>query len=114
MSEVFFDEYENIIIKRLGGHVFADIDDEPRFRFKKYGLTISVRKGPGRFDYFCEVTSPDIPVKVIANGGNIIHAIAMAMDQVQRTMRPYIMTDAAAKFLDDDIKKEFHYDREDS
>lgn len=108
MSEVFFDEEEVAIIEKLGGHTFISMDNHPEFLFKRFNLTIFVTKYEST--YLCKVErsedEKEMPVVVSANGRNIPDAILCGMTAMQRAMRPYILADAAAKFIEDGIKKE--------
>lgn len=110
MSRLAFDEEEEMpIIKKLGGHVFTSMDNKPEFVFNRYNLTIFVTKYENT--YLCKVgrseDEKEMPVVVSANGRNIPDAILCGMTAMQRAMRPYILADAAAKFIEDDINKEF-------
>lgn len=107
MSENDFDAYETAVIRKLNGYPFKTPRGEFAFVLTKYGLKITVTK-VRLGEYFCDIENPDIKIKVMANGSDILYAILEALSDIQKAMRPYIMTDAGAKFLADDIRKEFH------
>jgi hypothetical protein len=49
-----------------------------------------------------------MPIVATAHGRHILEAIEYGMAAMQRALRPYILADAATKFIEDDINKEFN------
>lgn len=110
MSNLRFDDEEEMpVIKKLGGHVFTSMDNKPEFVFNRYNLSVFVIL-EGECDYLCKVTRHEqeekMPIVATAHGRHILEAIEYGMAAMQRALRPYILADAAAKFIEDDINKE--------